>query len=226
MTSINEQQPTERYADRLAALSHVPGFSQEKRIKCPGSVRELAYAQAWETLMTSSPTDTVGDEPQSPIDTVLGYLPYQITQRQATIAATLVSWLGSNGGQELVNVILHNKADRRESETVALDWWYQANRRQPWQNSGFRALEHLLSPVELTQRYGHPPALDVYDYECAEHLMLWLGKDAGRRFVTMTQLAAKQAQYALRAKEHAAWLAERREAPPRPADEEAAHDAQ
>lgn len=93
-----------------------------------------------------------------------------IDQRDATVAASFICWLGTNAG----NSYLHESALRRHSEggdEAYLLQWALWNRRVSYINGGKRTVEAILR--EPTIR----------DLEVIEKLAEWLGTPPGRVFL-------------------------------------------
>lgn len=177
----------EDYLYELGWLTHTP-MPPHPRPKHSG---EEVYAEEWSKLMQEKPEHGY-HAPNSMLANILDDLPAKLTQRHATICATVVCWFGTSVGQ---SIILHAKRYREQDSHTAraayLVAWTLENQRVPYVNHGFRMLEHLLGQPE---DYGVPmlgiglrqlvrrPTLSVEDYETVEHLMSWLG-DKGTGFI-------------------------------------------
>lgn len=160
----------------------------------PNHIGEFVYSEEWSTLMQERPPYGL-DSPNSMLANVLWNLPARVTQRHATICATVICWLGTNCGRSVVDKALEYREKRIHHERQAyLIAWTIQNDRSPHVNHGIRILKHLLAPPEC---YGTPllgvlpgpqvvrrPELSAEDYEVVEHLMLWLTEGIGATFVS------------------------------------------
>ena len=173
----------EDYLHRLGWLEHkpLPPFPRA------GFIGEWVYAEEWAALMQELDRDGI-NAPNSMLSSILNDLPTPITQRHATICASVMCWLGTACGQ---SIILGSKRhiERGEHRCHAyLMVWIIQNRRSPGTNGGYRLLERLLAPPDHygTSFYGRDlvrqPELTADDYETAEHLMVWLG-ERGEGFI-------------------------------------------
>lgn len=176
---------------------------QHKPIQPPrkGHLGEQVYASMWEAFMTRPPAES-WDAP-SPIEEVMWNSLQQITQRHASVLASVVCWLGTNCGNcMLQQAEKEREAERWDADKCYLLSWTLQNRRRLGVNSGVRTIETLLAPpdtVVRTMRLGEPhlkvqPALSAEDLEAVDHLMLWLAEPAGRAFVTQCEAEIRRLQ--------------------------------
>jgi hypothetical protein len=149
-------------------------------------IGETVYAEEWAKLMQERGTYST---PNSKLVDILSSHPTPLTQRQATICATVMCWLGTNCGQAVILGArrLIEKAKEHPAPAFVMSWANQ-NRRIYGINHSYTALEHLLAPPD---HYGKDyigiggrtlirrPELTVDDYEVVEHLMYWLGGAEG-----------------------------------------------
>jgi hypothetical protein len=106
---------------------------------------------------------------------------YRVDQRAAAVAASLVTWLGTNCGRAVL------LAGDRIAKTHAvrhpyLAVWADDNMRQRGINRGIRVLEYLLTPEygNEAKEIAKPTAVD---YEVCEHVICWLEEPLGQQFV-------------------------------------------
>lgn len=173
----------EDYLLGLGWLQHTP-LPPYPRAGCIG---EMVYAEEWAKLMQEK--DRYGlNAPNGKLASILSNHPTPLTQRQATICATVVCWLGTNCGQSVILGArrLIEKAREHSGPAFVMSWAIQ-NHRINGVNHSFSALEHLLAPPD---HYGKDvflggrtlvrrPDLSVDDYEVVDHLMYWLGGAEG-----------------------------------------------
>lgn len=148
---------------------------------------EQVFYRRWQALMATHPYDDPDLADRTWLDVILYDLYEKTTQRHAVVAASLVVWLGSNGGLEL---IMKAGEDLRSTKGCASVSWVRAwsvnNRRLRGVNHAVRTLEHLLSPAENISLDGSLavfPELSADDYEVAEHLCAWFGSYHGGKFI-------------------------------------------
>lgn len=147
-----------------------------------GFLREHVFAGRWRELMASKPRL---------LNRVLSDYLAGVGQREATVAASLITWLGTNMGQALIE-----EAARRVRVAGAgadvppyavsdayLCAWTSENRRKLGVDNGWRTLEALLTE-DAAEKRVQPSAAD---YEVAEHVVFWLGQFEGQRFVQLCQ---------------------------------------
>ena len=157
-------------------------------------IGEGVFLAAWKQLMIDSATG-YGEGPHPCLlHSILAHLPDPVEQRQATVAATFVKWLGTNGGRDLLD-----KADRLRvkagSPVAAYRFaWAGVNRRDPSISHGIRAIEGILGPIELVtvvdnyrQVSKWLPKLSVADYETVEAIVEWLPSREGAGFLEKCQ---------------------------------------
>lgn len=172
------------YLNGLGWLEHKPMPPYPR----PGCVGEFVYAEEWSTLMQKLDEEDGYNAPNSMLATVLTDLPTPITQRHATLCASVVCWLGTACGQSIVlggKRHVEHGIDRCHAYLMA---WTVQNRRSSG-TSGFRMLERLMAPLDHYGRHVflgpelvRQPEMTADDYETAEHLMVWLG-ERGEGFI-------------------------------------------
>jgi hypothetical protein len=164
--------PSEEIA-AIASLSHTPVRPPRRTF-----LREQVYASRWAKLIAAHPRVLMS---------ILTDYVAPVGQREATVAASFVTWLGTNIGQALLET-----AAKRTPLSPLADWskelaasdaflsaWAHENRRQLGINGGKRTLEAILQDDTASQQQR--PSAD--DYEVVEHLVIWLGCTRGQRFL-------------------------------------------
>jgi hypothetical protein len=156
-------------------------------------IGEQVYASVWAAMMAEDWRDGVFDDHSvKPLSAVLNLLHRRPQQRQATVAATIVTWLGCNVGQSiLLNAKAHIENGRWLQHEAYLLAWTLENTRRRGINYGIRSIEYMLSPPEAfheTRTFGTPPLkalpnLSALDLEVCDAVMLWLGTERGQRFL-------------------------------------------
>lgn len=164
--------PSEEIA-AIASLSHTPVRPPRRTF-----LREQIYANRWAKLIAANPRVLMS--------ILTDYLA-PVGQREATVVASFVTWLGTNIGQALLE-----DAAKRTPLSPFADWtkelaatdaflsaWAHENRRQLGVNRGMRTLEAILQDDSASQ----PQRPSADDYEVVEHLVIWLGRFGGQRFL-------------------------------------------
>jgi hypothetical protein len=152
------------------------------------TIGEQVFLRHWQALMGSSPSDTSDYAQPTWLEQILYNLYEIITQRHATVAASLITWLGTNYGRSLISAARAHEALAPStcSEFAWLAAWSVVNRRARGTNSGVRILEHVLAPLDSLSPQGQLleiPQLSAEDFEVAEHLCMWLGTPQGKNFI-------------------------------------------
>lgn len=94
----------------------------------------------------------------------------KLTQRHATVAASLLRWLGTNNGLAFLqsaDLMCEVVGDREEGYICE---WALENRRSQTTNSGIRVLEAVM----MAQGAVKPPKLSADDCETMEQVLMWL----------------------------------------------------
>lgn len=151
---------------------------------------EVVYSSMWAEYMKPA-ADAEPDE--APICRVLANFDFdvgsRINQRYASILASMVCWLGTNGGRSVLQLAADfNLGHWPERYLLA---WTLHNRRQPAVNSCARSIEFTLAPdadrntgiASHHSAFKKWPELSAEDLEVVDHLMCWLASDRGQRFL-------------------------------------------
>lgn len=153
----------------------------------PDMIGEVVFSRRWKELMASPPEFGSPDEK---LDSVLRDLVTPATQRDATVAATFVQWLGTNVGSCVLR-----EAERIASWSEDAGWrqhaylfaWTKENFRTPAKSRGLRPIEFLLTPPGDCNEAGWPrrlPDVTLRDLEVIDHVALWLGSEEGQAFLS------------------------------------------
>ena len=147
---------------------------------------EVAFLSAWQSLMVGAPAD--GSDPLLEAHSDRWDGSPAPDQADATVAATLVQWLGTNAGACLIQQARALESGGLTGPEAYRAAWAVRNARKRWINSGLRTIERLMIPQDAEIGFdGEPyeaPVLTVRQYETAEHVCAWLGTEAGKAFVT------------------------------------------
>lgn len=180
----------------LPPLTHKP-----MRPPRDGHIGEYVFAEKWEELMNRDD----GEYPSSiNLHRILYPMPVKLDQRHATVAASMICWLGTNVGLSFLRAAQRlEDAGFRNSFVSA---WAVENRRIYSVNNNVRTAEHLLATED---HYGtrwpwgdyaiiRLPELSADDYEVLEHVAHWLGTDDGKRFCEECEAEIKIREDAVR----------------------------
>lgn len=149
-------------------------------------VGEQVFAELWAQQMAD--TETGMQPPNGPLSSVLGPYPFDLDQRCATVAASLVCWFGTNCGMAFLNTAKTAAAKSLTPGDFYLQSWAVENSRKSGSNSGARTLEYCLKPDGGRDL----PELSGRDYEVAEHLIFWLGNEEGQDFLNRCEAEIEQ----------------------------------
>lgn len=154
---------------------------------------EIVFVEQWQALMQKCSGYPSEDCANHMLCMVLGWREDEITQRAASVAVTFIKWLGTNCGAAFIET-----ANRFQGEYPGGDHgyrmaWAVENERKSWMNSGFRAIEHILSADTdtLNGQTVWRPDLSVSDYEVVENVACWLSSTEGREFVAKCKIEIK-----------------------------------
>jgi hypothetical protein len=140
---------------RYTEFDHTPMRPVRKGF--PG---EVAFAEAWQRLMTTPTEDNVTPM----LAQVLESSRFRPEPEDAKVLASVVTWFGTQAGS-----VFLDEAARLGGTNRYLMSWGARNLRVQWVNNGRRTLENIL--------YGEAgeSALTFRQHEVAECLMYWLG---------------------------------------------------
>lgn len=161
-----------------------------------GIIGEHVYSTTWKRLMVIAPATW---DDSTMLDVILTQYGSPVGQREASVCASVICWLGTNCGSSFLNScnklvtenVFHDRAD------AYLAAWAIFNKRRKSINSGVRTIEHCLSTSSVSPRHEASgqmrPALDLTadDYECIECLIQWLGGTEGQKFIAYCEIESK-----------------------------------
>lgn len=139
---------------------------------------EIVYAEGWALL--------VGDDGLHPLHNILEPLG-RPSFREAMLAATFVTWLGSVAGNEWLRgtaAIANQVTTQKHRCGLFLSTWSDYNCRRTGRNRGYRQVELLLA--DQRDGDGFPivaSSITPADYEVFDHTAMWLGTDMGMQFI-------------------------------------------
>lgn len=160
---------------RVTYLSHLPAPGRPRK----GHLDEAVFAQVWFEANNPSWLEDARHgltDHSTPMQAIERELPFFVTQEHATLAATLITWLGTNCGRAMLE-----QAERFALPTSGMtprDAYVAAfaveNVRSRGVNSGLTLLDFLVSACQGAERpaYGYVTA---EHQEVAEQVMAWLG---------------------------------------------------
>lgn len=174
-------------------LWDLPRF-EHKPVNPPrkGHLGEQVFYSNW--LKVLQQHDSLDDHANQQFVNILGGYGHRLDERVATVAATFVTWLGTNLGNayrieakrlaSMLDKSLHDACD-------AYLWtWASVNLRGTGSGSGLRQLEASMGGYEKD-----PPLLTSQDYEVIDHLAYWLGSNDGQAFLEQCEADLKQRQH-------------------------------
>lgn len=174
----------------LMPLLHEPSLPVRQDV-----IGEVVFVEAWQRLMDVPVEFPLDVDCDTMLDDVLSHYPYSVGQREATVCASIICWLGTNCGlgflHECKKLAEMFPSYRREHAYLAA--WTIENSRSPGVNSGVRTLEHILSDtIGRTGVLGNlgriPASPSADDYECAECLIKWLSTTKGQDFLKYCEM--------------------------------------
>ncbi len=175
------------YLNDLGPLNHSP-----HRPPRQNDLREEVFAERWKLFMNTPLAQLDACEPPSPpnirLADILTDCCRDITQRDATVAASFICYLGTNGGYSFLRFAEQYfaalKTDRPNSYLSA---WEVTNRRQSYTNNGIRTIEYMLADEDMfnpkTGSLDRLPTITSSDLEVAQCVAIWLSSLEGKNFV-------------------------------------------
>lgn len=164
------------------ALLHRPLNGPRK-----GFIGEEVFSEFWEKLANKTCEKYSGfldiAEERSTLVDMLYQLPGQIEQRDATVVATFMCWLGTNCGRGFLHRAKStaHKYPHLGAEMIYGAVWCDENRRILSVNHGMRYIEGML----YNNKNGRNRLEDeqVRDHEVIEHAVYWLATLKGQVFL-------------------------------------------
>ncbi len=170
-------------------LSHEPSIPTRAREQHPA---EHAYRDQWHLLVRAQCDDhwELDDDEQlaGPLVRILHDMPVQLTDRHSRIAATFITWLGTNVGGSIIWELRVKGATDKDPifDRSVLRKWHEQNHRYSFCNRGFRSSDYLTSAD-----WEKPTVCrDALEIEVFDHLANWLGSAGGRQFVAAAEARA------------------------------------
>lgn len=162
-----------------------------------GFVGECMFSSAWSRLMQSPPVED-DDNPRgqaTKLELILNHYPHEIGERQASIAASFIQWLGTNCGLSFLKSAteLGKKLESKPNGFLAA--WAIENVRHSSVNYGVRTIEAVLAHEDYGQiqdlfsmRRPNVPVLSFADIEVVDQLLNWLATEEGLEFVNTCEV--------------------------------------
>lgn len=174
----------EEYLFELGELSHKPIHGPRV-----DHVGENVYAFEWETLNVS--VRRKNDPPNVLLGSILYDMERRITQRHASVAASFITWLGTNCGQSIILKAHQLKCAELYGHQAFTAAWAIENTRRNGINGGIRYIESILAPPDhfgqdlFSKMWGlrRMPNLSIEDHETVEHVVAWLCTDRAGEFI-------------------------------------------
>lgn len=146
-------------------------------------IGEVVFSQHWKRLMSEPYEFADDDEPEPQLRRIIHRRP---TQVDATVAATIIQWLGTNVGGALLyegRKVREQVDSGRMKAACFVAVWALDNRHRRWVDHGVTLLQGLLVQPDVPRDWaGTPinyPRLLLTHVEVAEAIMAWLGETAG-----------------------------------------------
>jgi len=141
-------------------------------------IGERVYARRWSELMSRD----VGVMDRTPLEKVLVSYPYEVDQQAAHLAASFITWLGTNCGRSFLETAKEFESARTIRSFAYLAAWSVHNARSIGFNSNARQIEFLIRTQEQMEKNIFSE-VSVRDLEAADQVALWLGSDDGQEFI-------------------------------------------
>lgn len=159
----------------LVSLEPVP-FAQP-RAGVPG---ESIYLQLWRDYLAVAP---------GRLESILRNMPFQPNQRDASICASFMVFMGCNGGRGLhVSAEALMKRCQLRAHDAFMLAWAKENERVLGVNSGVRTIEFMLAseyPIAQRETIGHRidwqkvPDITIRDVDVVECMVAWWASREG-----------------------------------------------
>ena len=163
---------------------------------------EICFLSQWQALNAESPSLLPGILGRSRCDV-----------RSARIAASFITWIGSNVGASFIEMAKARIEDFTYAEPAYLATWALVNRRQAHVNSGVRAIEVILSPENLfgltpywDQQRASKLSISLADIDVIESMVSWLSTPHADAFVNSCTTEYQSIRALERSKNNTAWV--------------------
>jgi hypothetical protein len=167
-----------------------------------GDMYERIFSSLWKSFMHKEVHQN--DPRESNFAGVMTNYGYRISQRSASVVASIVCWFGTNCGGAFLREAdaLGEELSSRKKDSRYLLQWTLENARLTYLNSGQRILELC------TSRTGKEFDLLLEDYEAVECLMVWLATGEGQLFLSLANEMVTEESARQRIKRRAEWEVE------------------
>lgn len=177
----------------MVAIEHKPITPPRK-----GHDGEAAYLQLWQRFMERVGEKWDGSD-DHPLEDFYRNTNYKgPTQRQASVAASFVMWLGTNCGRALIleadRAPIERNSYRQSLDLRYLRRWELENRRELGVNGGLRLCEHILWQERGTGQEldkVNAPTITVDDLDVIEVVCRWLATTDGQHFLKAAEAAVE-----------------------------------
>lgn len=144
-------------------------------------IGEQVYARRWQEFVSKEYADG-----RTEFDRILQAYPYPLEQREASVTASFITWLGTNVGASFLETAKKIKESRIVPHFPYVAAWGVFNVRSLETNSNARLIEFLTrTPEELEKNVFSE--VSVRDLEVIDQIALWLGTDDGQEFLSGCQ---------------------------------------
>jgi hypothetical protein len=172
------QDEQDRTTPDMVPIEHIPIAPPRK-----GHEGEQAYLDLWKRFMARCDEDA--------LESMFSATAYRrlATQRQASVAASFVLWLGTNCGTAMLRTAQDSMTTggyRNDPSCRYLRQWELENRRAMFINGGLRCVEAILTPErsgggQLTLH--NVPTVTVDDLDVIDCICMWLATQDGQHFI-------------------------------------------
>lgn len=148
----------------------------------PDHVGESVFSRKWAELAPQ--WQGLWDSDETVFRAALGQYGWNPGQREATVSASFMCWLGTNCGQGyLAEAARLSRTFPHIPGQAYLMAWAVENNRSLGVNFGFRTVEMILTPREDLQK-GVRANLRARDLEVIDCLVCWLAGAKGQKFLS------------------------------------------
>lgn len=152
----------------------------------PDVIGEVVFMRRWQALQDADEKPDDLDGRNSILRSILSLTRHETNQRDATVCASMMRWLGTNNGKGFLNAaedLVAVLGDRQRSFVAA---WAIENIRDQQKSMGLNSIDAALAP---DPRELGAAALDVdlrpsgNDIDTINMLIQWLGGQRGAEFL-------------------------------------------
>jgi hypothetical protein len=165
----------------------------------PRDVGEMTYLSQWQAFNRASRLSPAGCV-QFLRTLVHDHVPFarkMVTEREATVAASFVKWLGTNNGQAFVmqfKALCLEVEGELERQAVCLGFWREENRTRP---RSPRLIQFILARDEdydEKARLEQPVYYEEHDEQVIISVVRWLCTNEGLKFIDECERLIKEAR--------------------------------